>query len=232
MDEIWETIDGTDEKYSVSNTGFVRSNGFFANTRGGGKRFVQPRIMKSGYNGSGYLHVGCGRNKLYRTIHRLVATAFIQNSDNLEFVNHKDGNKKNNHVSNLEWCTRQQNEDHAFATGLKNSTGSNNAMAKLTDDKVLFILTNYSKIPDADICSMFNIHLATLQRIVNRKIWKHVPFGESKVIDTHKKQVINICTGIYYESAADAWKTTNYKKSTFSAMLSGHLKNKTNFRYV
>lgn len=53
-------------------------------------------------------------------VHRLVAKYFVDNPRNCKEVNHKDGNKKNNHASNLEWCTRSENNRHAFQTGLRN----------------------------------------------------------------------------------------------------------------
>lgn len=61
----------------------------------------------------------CYNGKTYTTnIHRMVAETFIHNPDGLEVVNHKDGDKTNNHISNLEWCTMQHNLQHAYDTGL------------------------------------------------------------------------------------------------------------------
>lgn len=80
----------------------------------------------------GYLQinpvVGGKRRMMY--VHRLVAVAYVENTNPTEFnvVNHKDGNKLNNHFSNLEWTNKSGNEKHAFATGLKI-----NALRKLTD---------------------------------------------------------------------------------------------------
>jgi hypothetical protein len=107
--------------------------------------------------------------------HRLVAEAFISNPLNKKFVNHKNGNKKDNRVCNLEWVTRQENEDHAFKTGLKNSTGVNNKMSKLNDIKVIEIRKRCKDSKDVKILAeKFGVHRATIQRIVNRKIWNHI----------------------------------------------------------
>ena len=92
MEEIWKEID---DRYSVSNLGRVKSN--YAN---------KERILKPFYNHYGYLMVDI-RHPGYRksiAVHRLVAIAFIPNPDNLLEVNHKDENKTNNCVDNLEWC--------------------------------------------------------------------------------------------------------------------------------
>lgn len=72
-------------------------------------------------NGHGYKQVFiCVRNKHYmRYVHRLVAECYLPNPNNLAEVNHKDGNKANNNVDNLEWCTRSENLQHAIRTGLK-----------------------------------------------------------------------------------------------------------------
>lgn len=104
MKEIWK--DTEYEGYMVSNKGKVRS------TR---------KMLSFGDNGHGYLNVMLSVNKRHirRYVHRLVAKAFIPNPNNYPEINHKDGNKQNNNVDNLEWCTRKMNNRHAWETGLK-----------------------------------------------------------------------------------------------------------------
>lgn len=97
MKEIWKDID---DRYSISNFGRVKSN--YAN---------KERILKPFFNHDGYLMVDI-RKPGYRKsigVHRLVAQAFLPNPDNLPQVNHKDEDKTNNCVDNLEWCTLQYN---------------------------------------------------------------------------------------------------------------------------
>lgn len=79
-------------------------------------RELKPGVLKNGYK-----FVVIYPNKKLNTIcvHRLVAIAFLQNPNNLPCVNHKDGNKMNNNVSNLEWCTHQYNNQQAVYQGLK-----------------------------------------------------------------------------------------------------------------
>lgn len=83
----------------------VADTGEMANIRDNGHGYKQVQIMRN--------------NKRYtKYVHRLVAECFIDNPNNLPEVNHKDGNKANNAVDNLEWCNRSQNQRHAYKTGL------------------------------------------------------------------------------------------------------------------
>ena len=108
--EQWKPIEGTDGKYEVSNLGRVRTNG------------KRPGLLTLTKQPKGYLYamiqLSNGKQKNCR-VHRLVAEHFLPNPDNMEEVNHKDGNKENNHVGNLEWCTRSHNVQHSYDTGLK-----------------------------------------------------------------------------------------------------------------
>ena len=101
MNEIWKDIVGYEGLYQVSNLGNVKRINFFKK-----ERFVIPCSK-----GSGYLYVSLSKNNKQKNfyIHRLVATAFIENPDNLPVINHKDENRSNNIVDNLEWCTQKYN---------------------------------------------------------------------------------------------------------------------------
>ena len=107
MREEWRDIKGYEGKYMVSNLGRVKSLNY-SNTGKEG-------ILNARDNGKGYLRVILwkdGKDKKYR-INRLVAQAFIPNPDNLPEVNHKDEDKTNNRVENLEWCSRQYNVEYS-----------------------------------------------------------------------------------------------------------------------
>lgn len=109
-------IKGYEGLYSIDDQGNIYS---LKNTSSRRKRKIKPFI-----NNSGYLRVGLydlnGKRKGHY-IHRLVAETFISNPNKLPIVNHKDGNKQNNHVSNLEWCTQSENEIHAVNQGRTDS---------------------------------------------------------------------------------------------------------------
>lgn len=107
--EIWRAINGTKGFIEVSNEGRVRSL-----LRG------TPRILKTQTDNKGYhrIHVTIERENFTYKVHREVAKAFIPNPANLPQVNHKDGNKNNNSVDNLEWVTNRENAHHAIEHGL------------------------------------------------------------------------------------------------------------------
>ena len=102
MKEIWKDIPEYKGLYQISNLGRVKSLNY---NHTGKKRILSPGTSR------GYLCVIlCKNGKIKKfTIHRLVAMTFLENPDNLPMVNHKDENKQNNSVSNLEWCTSQYN---------------------------------------------------------------------------------------------------------------------------
>ena len=121
MNEVWKPIKGYEGIYEISNLGNVKAlPRIKVNNRGYQK--MKERIAKPSKQNSEYFRVSLTNNnhqRKYYSIHRLVAEAFLPNPNNLPQVNHKDGNKENNNVNNLEWCTRSYNLQHAYDNGLK-----------------------------------------------------------------------------------------------------------------
>ena len=102
MKEIWKDIPGYENLYQISNKGKIKS---FYNYRRNGTNILTPKIKK------GYYQIGLRKNgkRKWLSIHRLVAITFISNNNNFKCVNHKDENKLNNNVDNLEWCNHKYN---------------------------------------------------------------------------------------------------------------------------
>lgn len=119
--EIWKDIKGFEGIYQVSNMGNVRSLDRTVHYKNGRKRFYKGQILAPHIETLGYLSVCLLKNskRTYVRIHRLVADAFMTNNHQKPEVNHIDGNKKNNAVSNLEYATHSENMQHAVKNGLK-----------------------------------------------------------------------------------------------------------------
>ena len=111
--EVWKDVVGYEGLYQVSNLGRVKSIGHKNNHK-------DEIILKQSSNYIGYKVVTLCKDKVQKEVrvHRLVAIAFIENPQNKPYVNHIDGIKDNNHVSNLEWTTQKENMHHASKSGL------------------------------------------------------------------------------------------------------------------
>lgn len=101
-------IKGFEDRYLISHNGEVYSK-------------KSKRLLKPLENKKGYLSIELWANykRTVKKIHRLVAETFIDNPLEKKEINHIDGNKQNNHVSNLEWCSRSENVKHAYTAGLR-----------------------------------------------------------------------------------------------------------------
>ena len=150
MSEVWHpTRERAD--YFVSNLG---------NARGPRKQLTPQR------QSNGYWSVQIGKGKT-RHLHVLVAEAFIPNPDQLPQVNHIDGNKKNNTVSNLEWTSARDNKYHAMRLGLQKG--------KFTADQIREIRTRLTAGErNVDLASEFNTDVSSIAKIRLRKVYAWV----------------------------------------------------------
>lgn len=163
MTEIWRKIEGF-SNYEVSSEGRVKSLNW--------KLTGQERIMNGTKNN--YIQV-CLRNnpiKKMFDVHRLVATAFIPNPDNKPCVNHIDGNKHNNRVENLEWCSHSENSLHAHKTGLNKVTDKNifftNNPNPNPKQKVRCIETGQEFESMLSASKYFNVNSASICQSINK----------------------------------------------------------------
>ena len=157
--ELFRTIYGTN--YSVSNTGKVRSN-------------TKHTVLKDSPSWNGYrrvsLSLGKRGLKAGFQVHRLVAEYFIDNPENKPEVNHKDADKTNNTVSNLEWVTKEENTAHAVEKGLMISfKGEKHGCAKLTHKQVECI--RGSTLNTKEVARLYNVSVRTIQKIKSGKSW-------------------------------------------------------------
>lgn len=172
--EIWRWILGYEGMYQVSNYGRIKS--FPRESEIG---YKETTIRKPILEKRGYLRVTLYQNNTGTVfhVHRLVAQTFIPNPDNKLCVNHKDGNKFNNCVDNLEWATVAENNHHALEMGLHKS-GVDAYNSKLTEEQVRYIRQFYI-LGDKDfgvnaLARKFNISRTCIQDVIKGKTYKNI----------------------------------------------------------
>lgn len=151
------------DDYLISSTGRVWSA-----RRYGGK------LLNQNLTSDGYLKVSLGERKFY--VHKLVAEAFLgHRPSGKTTVNHRDGDKKNNKYSNLEWASRREQAIHCSLLGLRNVKGVRNGRAHMTDSEVITIRSAFKEgasVPS--LVATFGISKQTIWDICARRTWKHL----------------------------------------------------------
>ncbi len=177
---------------------------------------IDTKLPVSSYkNTGGYVYVRfktISGKKCRKGKHCIVAETFIPNPENKPQVNHKDGNKDHNYVSNLEWMTQSENNQHAIDNGLRKSvSGSKVHFAKYTEDKIKLACIEMSKnkLSLYDIEKLTGIPHKTLSEIRSGKIWKDI----SKNYTFPKNKVISSRIGLDYETTKKMKKLIKQGKS-------------------
>jgi hypothetical protein len=160
----FKDIDITNGKYRISENGDVYSCK--------NKKFLKSCVDRYGYKNVD-IYIERKRKTCY--VHRLVAMTFIENPLMLDTVNHKDGDKLNNHVTNLEWLSKADNTRHAFNNNLV-SLGSNRKNSKLNENDVIEIrkLILQGNLSFKKIGEKYNVYPSTIHEIKTGKNWRRV----------------------------------------------------------
>jgi hypothetical protein len=169
--EEWRDIAWYEGLYQVSNLGRVKSLPREVECKPGHTKRLKGKILSQGTNTSGYryLLLSLFGHRSPFMVHRLVAIAFLQNPDNKPEVNHKDLDKTNNKVSNLEWSTRKENSDHA----IRNGHGPKDCRRKLTKDDIPTILERVGNGESyAKIAKDYGMERQAIGYIVRGRNWK------------------------------------------------------------
>ena len=164
MIELWSKISRYDD-YIVSNTGKIKS---FKQDKVNGK-ILKYSLLE------GYERVGLSNEDKIKhfLVHRLVAEAFIDNPENKPQVNHKDGNKLNNNVHNLEWVTLEENRSHAYSNKLQ-PKGELHYKAKISDTDCDTIRAEYAtgNIKQWELAVKYSCTISNISQIIRRKTRK------------------------------------------------------------
>ena len=142
------------ENYSVTEDGKIYNNKF--------NRLLKHAIV-DGYHKVGLFNKAEGIYNMKKLVHRLVAEAYIPNPDNKETVNHIDGDKSNNHVSNLEWATRSENVQHAYSNGLKHGIHKHNHFTR----RKIAAMYDTGKYTQPELGKMFGVSYVTIASYIN-----------------------------------------------------------------
>ena len=172
----WRAVVGLEGRYEVSDTGLVRGLDRCRKGRWGHEVPIKGVTLKQRPNRYGYMMVPLGigvKQKKLCTVHRLVLIAFTEDRPDMQ-VNHKDGDKANNNLSNLEWVTASQNCQHREDKGL-GIRGEKAPRGKLTADQVLEIRRLHDEgQTQTALGETYGVSQHSVWMIVRRKSWAHV----------------------------------------------------------
>lgn len=174
MKEVWVDVKGYEGLYKVSNKGNVKSLYREVLKSNGKTQIIIEKILKPQDSGHGYNRVNLYKNKKPKmiTVHSIVLEAFTNKRENGKVINHIDGDKKNNNLNNLEWCTSKENTIHGFKTGLIEK-GEKHSRAKLKEKEVLEIKRIYfkGKCSQRELAKKFGVSQNAIYCIINGKSW-------------------------------------------------------------
>tara|TARA_R110000850_G_scaffold107837_2_gene219637 strand:- start:783 stop:1358 length:576 start_codon:yes stop_codon:yes gene_type:complete len=173
-EEIWKGVVDYEAYYEVSNKGNIKSVDrvipHINSVRG-----MIGKCLKLQYGIYTYVRLSKEGNTKIKTLHRLVASAFLPNRENLPVVNHKNSDKHDNNVNNLEWCTHSYNVLHALENGASRAIGEFNGKSVLTDIQVIDIKYELSiGSSQKSLSLIYNVHPSTISNINTGKCYKDI----------------------------------------------------------
>lgn len=234
QEEVWIDIPNFEGLYKFSNKYRVVSVDRIVKGRYNSNRKIKGKevIIKGDKKHYPSFHLWKNNKGYAFEIHTFIAKLFIENKLNKTQVNHKNGNKFDYSINNLEWCTPSENMKHAYDTGLRTCrdlNGENNPRAKLNIQQVdeirsLFITGEYTKKRLSDI---YKIDPSVITDIISFEIWNKtkssfnkdeyaklvskVKLNKKRGFATNAKLVLDLRTGIFYDCALDAFDATNIR---------------------
>lgn len=177
--EKWKDIPGFESCYQASTFGRIRSKKRVVVYSNGAVYKYPSKVLVPGITPSGYYTLTLCKDTLRysRRVCRLIAKTFIKNPFNKLQVNHKDGDKLNDSVKNLEWATASENQIHRYSVLKKGvPTGEQHANSKMNNKKVkeLRILYASGKYSQRELANKYGITQPTANEIISKKLWSHI----------------------------------------------------------
>lgn len=177
MKEIWKDIKDYEGLYQISNLGRIKSLPKIKGRALTSEKILSPVIGNRGYK---MIFLYKNGNKKRYSLHRLIAIAFIENKNNKPYINHKDGNKLNNSIENLEWCTCRENTMHALNIGLRKyiiaPKGENVKNATLKQEEADYIrrvcIPRDKEFGINVLAKRFGVDRHTISNVLNNKTYK------------------------------------------------------------
>lgn len=162
VEEVWRDMVGHEDKYQISNLGNIYSK-------------LSNRVVKSSFDDKGYkIRTHKSNGKVYVVkVHRAVALAFLPNPENKPFVNHKNGVKHDNSLTNLEWVSGKENQQHNVSINPKRR-GAGHWSAKFTTEDVVYVRSNPDKLSQTDMAKRFGVHQSRISQIKNNRTYKEL----------------------------------------------------------
>lgn len=178
LKEEWKDIINYEGIYQASTHGRIRSLDRYIRCGKSSERYLEGRILRQFKSKKGYLELGLYKDSKHKThkVHRLVLTAFDRPPKTGEECNHKDGNKSNNHIENLEWCTHIQNMRHKDNIIGKHNRGERHGRHEITEQGVRDArdLLKEGKLNQKQIAEIFNVSQGIISCIKSGRTWGHI----------------------------------------------------------
>lgn len=235
---MWKDIPGFEGLYAVSMSGEVKSLRRVIARKNGIPQTIRERILRT-YDHDGYRRVslsvvGIRHDEL---VHRLVAMAWIENTNpSLDIVNHKDGDRANNHYENLEWCDDSYNQAHAYRIGLRVPIfGEDSPMSKIkASDAALIVSLRNNGLTYVDISRKTGIRKHIVESIGRQKTWRRESsggvkkfkadgerHGQSKLTSQDVAEIVARCNrGMTHKEAGDGYGVS---RATVGAIMTGKI---------
>ena len=165
MEDIWKDVSGYEGLYQVSCSGLIRSIDKIINGCNYKPRRIIGKILTPYISLNGYLTITLSKNNVLKNhrLHRIIAKAFLSNPQNLPEINHKNENKRDNNITNLEWCTKLYNIRYGNGISKRSKLNTNQVFSILKDGRTL-----------KEIAKDYNVHFTTISQIKRRIIYKQV----------------------------------------------------------